>query len=493
MKLVFLIFLLLFASYSKADVVDSFGTRWPIPSWNVASDREERMSTPECRNFVKFSTKSKKFLTDGLVVIKDGKLQYENYEKHYGPNIPHALWSVSKTITGILLGIAVRDHKITMDQNLNEFYPRSDAQPQYQNVKIKNLFYLDTGFIWDESYGGDVSKSSVINMLYGNGHRDMVDYVSSQKIITKGPGYLFNYSTGTPTITMGILKNVYGEDYNEMPWKNLFNPIGMTNVHFERDEKEVFNGGAAVFATPRDMARIGYLYLNKGLLNGKEILPQDWIDKTLTVSPGYLSKGTVIRDITDDGVFGGSIWLNRIVKKGFGKPFPTLPEDMFLAMGQFGQYIVILPTQKMVIARTGYDEDDGPAVDKFVSLALSCFADPDYPKGKIIPLPSYDQTGIPSMIQTLKTGLKSNILQAAVAKSICSCHFISGIDTKTCIAHSNIPYAKELTVISIKDNIVYSEQSFLAKKLSKILNLSEEEVAKAVFNQKHPEFGCVLK
>ena len=97
------------------------------------------------------------------------------------------------------------------------------------------------------------------------------------------------------------------------------------------------------------------------------------------------------------------------------------------------------------------------------------------------------------MIQTLKTGLKSNILQAAVAKSICSCHFISGIDTKTCIAHSNIPYAKELTVISIKDNIVYSEQSFLAKKLSKILNLSEEEVAKAVFNQKHPEFGCVLK
>ena len=480
-------------SQGFADVIDATGTRWPTPDWNIAKNSDVRMSGQQCKDFLNFSMGTKKFLTEGLVVIKDGSLQYENYEGKYSKNSPHILWSVSKTITGALLGVAVRDGKISLDQHLNEFYPRPDFSDNYQEIKIKNLFYLDTGFVWDEYYSGDLRKSPVVNMLYAKGHADIMAYATAKAIIAEGPAYKFNYSTGTPAITMGVLKSVYGRDYDEMPWKSLFNPLSMTNVSFERDQQGVFNGGSSAFATPRDMAKIGYLYLNKGTWNGKEILPEEWIEKTLQVSPGYLSSGTVIRDITDDGVYGGSIWLNRAVKSGFGRPYPTSPDDMFLALGHYGQLIIVLPTQKMVIARTGYDKEYNSKIDEFVSRAISCFDDPNYPIGKVIPPPAYTRSTFPIVLKTLRSGLETNVIQSAVAKTICSCHFISGLDIKTCLARSNIPAARLLSSVTIDNNVVYSEQSKLAKFLVKFFGIGSITRAEASFDINHPEFGCTLK
>jgi CubicO group peptidase (beta-lactamase class C family) len=477
----------------KADIVDASGTRWPIPGWQIAENSKARMSSKQCTDFIKFSTHSKKFLTEGLVIIKDGKLQYEEYEDKYSAETPHILWSVSKTITGALLGIAVRDGKISLDQNLNEFFPNPKAEYNYQKIKIENLFYLDTGFIWDEFYSGDIKKSPVLTMLYDKGHNNITEYAIHKKIIPEGPGYKWNYSTGTPVITMGVLKSIYGSDYDDMPWKSLFNPLGMINIRFERDSQGVFNGGSSAFATPREMAKIGYLYLNKGRWNGKEILPEEWINKTQQVSPGYLSNGTKIRDITDDGVYGGSIWLNRAVKSGFGKPYPHSPDDMFMALGHYGQMIVVLPTEKMVIARTGYDQEYNSKVDEFVSRAIACFDNPNHPIGKNIPPPPYSKTSISTIFNTLKSGLQTNLLQAAVAKTVCSCHFISGLDIDTCVLRSNIPIAKQLTTVEIKNNTVYSTQSRFARFLIKIFGLQPEKIARASFDQLHPEFGCTLK
>ena len=330
-------------------------------------------------------------------------------------------------------------------------------------------------------------------MLYGVGHKDIMSFTTGKEIISEGPGYQFNYTTGTPAITMGALKNVYGSEYDEMPWKSLFNPLGMKNITFERDEQGVFNGGSAVFATPRDMAKIGYLYLNKGMWNGKEILSADWIKKTLEVSPGYLSEGTVIKSINFQGVFGGSMWLNRKVKTGFGKPFPTLPEDMFFARGRYGQLIIMLPTQKMIIVRTGHDFEYNSKLDEFVSRAISCFDDPKYPIGKYIPQPKSTVITLPRMMKTLTSGLQSNLIPSAVAKTICSCHFITGLDLDTCMARSNIPAAKILTAVTIKDNSVYSEQSKLSKIFVKGLGVMTPKIAQASFDINHPEFGCTLK
>ncbi len=493
MKHFFLAFYLSLSFSASADIMDDSGTRWPVPDWHITDKMTERIQSPQCQDFLTFSTKSKKFLTEGLVIIKNGTLVYEGYDSKYRFSTPHILWSVSKTITGAILGTAVRDGKISLEQRLNEFYPHPNASAVYQEIKIKNLFYLDTGFLWNEYYAGDVKKSPVLNMLYGNGHKDIAAYAISKDILPEGPGFQWNYSTGTPAITMGILKKVFGNDYDDMPWKVLFNPLSMTHVTFERDHLGVFNGGSSVFATPREMAKLGYLYLNRGKWNGKEILPEEWIDKTLQVSPGYISDGTVIRDISEDGVYGGSIWLNKEVKKDFGRPYPTSPEDMFLALGHYGQMIVILPTQKMVIARTGYDQEYNSKIDEFVSRAISCFDDPNYPIGKYIPPPPYSKMTFLKVFNTLRSGLQTNLIQAAVAKTVCSCYFVSGLDIKTCVARSNIPVAKYLAKVSIKDNVVYSEQTNLAKLFVNVFGFQSEKRAEARFNNKRQEFGCILK
>ncbi|MGZ3789035.1 MAG: serine hydrolase domain-containing protein [Bacteriovorax sp.] len=463
-------------------------TKWPSPEWTVDRDQAEKMGAPLCEEFAHFSTQSKNFKTEGLVVIKDGELKYEYYDSAYNAQKPHALWSVSKTITGALLGTAVNEGKIDLEQGLFEFYPRPIYGDLYERIKIKNLFYLDTGFIWDEYYFGDVKKSPVITMLYGKGHKDMAKYAAASDIIQEGPGYEFNYTTGTPTITMGVLKNIYGKNYDQMPWKNFFDPIGLKNVIFEKDATGTFNGGASVFATPRDMAKIGYLYLNHGLWNGTQVLSKEWIKKTLTVSPGYLSSGTVINDITDDGVFGGSIWLNVPAKAGFGRPYPVSPQDMFLAMGHYGQLIIVLPTQKMVIARTGYDMEYNPYVDEFVTRAISCFADPNYQVGKYIPPPKREKE-LKTALLTLKTGIKNNIFQPTVAKTICSCHFNSGLDVDTCLKRSNIPEADKLTSVYVSENGVSVKASWLGSKLG----LKRDYTSRAVWDKTHPEFGCTLQ
>lgn len=467
--------------------------RWPVPDWEINKDNEQTMGLPQCQAFVNYSMKQKDFNTDGLVVIKDGMLQYESYSSHYDENKPHILWSVSKTITGMLLGTAVKEGKVNLNQMLSEFYPPAKKNKNYEKITLNNLLYLDAGFLWSEFYSGDVKNSSVVNMLYGKGHMDMAAYAANRPVISEGPGYEWNYSTGTPTITMGVLKKAYGKDYDQMPWKNLAEPLGLSHFTFERDPSGTFNGGALSFATPREMAKIGYLLLNNGKWINKTILTEDWMKKMLTVSPGYLSHGTIIKDITDDGVYGGSIWLNTAVKPGFGKPYPYSPENMFLAIGHYGQLIIVLPSQKMVIARTGFDKDYNGRIDEFVTRAISCFADPTYPLGKYIPAPKSDKGPLSGILETLKSGIAANILQPTLAKNLCSCHFVSGLSVKDCYDRSYVPLAKTFATVSLEKHGGVTTVSATPTWLGRKLGLDSKDLPVAHYEENHPEYGCTLE
>jgi CubicO group peptidase (beta-lactamase class C family) len=463
-------------------------TKWPIPDWEK-SINNTKLNSKTCIEFQKFSTENKKFLTEGLVVVKDGQIQYEYYDEKNNQNTAHALWSVSKTITGALLGIAVDEGKLDLEDELYHFIADPKDRPLYKEIKIKNLFYFDAGFIWDEYYSGDVRQSKVINSLYGVGHEDVVKFATSSELIPEGPGYKFNYSTGTPIITMGVLKKIYGSEYSNLPWNKLFNPLGIKSGYFERDHQGVFLGGSSAFATPRDMARIGYMYLHNGEWNGKTILSEDWISKTKSVSPGYLSEGTVIKDITTEGVYGGSIWLNVAAKKGLGRPYPHSPEDMLFARGHYGQMIIVLPSQNMVITRTGRDKEYNSRVDAFVSKAIACFHDSNYPTGEVIKPTVKTSVSIGDLLTTLKSSLRENIIQPAVAKTLCSCHFIGKLDYKTCYERSNIPLSQTLTNIVTDNNTVIAYPSFIAKHSG----FKNNAIAIAEFNTMNPKLGCTLK
>lgn len=485
------LFLLLWSSFQFVFAENISGT---FPDWDKA-ENSDQLNSIQCSDFRRFAVNSKDFNTEGLIVIKDGVLQYEHYDLLYGPNTPHILWSVSKTITATLLGIAEREGKINSENYLFDYYQQKKPDKNFKNIKIKNLLYLDTGMLWNEK-SHEVDENPLVAMLFGAGKNDMAQFASNQKIIKQGPGYRWNYSTGTPTITMGILKKIYGANDTQMPWRNLFNPLGMTSAVFEKDHSGTFIGGSATFATPRDMAKLGYLYLNKGKWNGEIILTEEWMKKMMSPSPGYISRGTVITDITKEGVYGGSFWLNQEVKKGLGKPYPHVPEDMYMALGLYGQFIIMLPTQKMIIVRTGYDNDYHYKIDEFISRAISCFDDPNYKIGISKLNPHNGNLGLSTLVRNVKNGLEANTLQGGIAKIICSCHYVSGIDIPTCIKRNNFSMTKLLTKVSARENPEPGGEVAIQVRLNRFARLFKLDYgnsAKAIYNPEFPQFGCTLK
>lgn len=474
---------------------NAFGetVKWPMPDWE-SQDNSARMESQVCKDFKKLAVNSDQFLTDGLIVIKDGMIQYEFYDSKNGPTTPHVLWSVSKTITGALLGIAERDGRISLERELNDFYPQRNNDPNYQKITLKNLLYMDAGFLWDED-NQEVDKNSVINMLYGRGHEDMASYATSKKIISEGPGFKWNYSTGIPTITMGVLKKIYEASDDKMPWRNLFNPLGMKNAVFERDQSKTFIGGSGVYLSPRDLAKLGYLYLNNGFWNGEVLLPPEWIQKMLTPSPGYVSPGTVINDVTKEGVYGGSIWLNREVKKGLGIPFPNAPEDMYMAIGFMGQLIIVIPSLKMIIVRTGHDLEYHSKLNEFISRSIQCFHDPNHKIGKSKPADPTVQMSLGKLIRNIKKSIDAKTLQGSIAKSICSCHYIQGQDIPTCMKRNNFTLSRLLTKITVRENKESNSEMSIQVRLARFARLFKIHYGnslKAVYNFEKPEYGCTL-
>ncbi|RPJ70979.1 MAG: class C beta-lactamase-related serine hydrolase, partial [Alphaproteobacteria bacterium] len=469
-------------------------SRWPLPDWETL-DNSNQMETKECRDFKKLAVNSDTFLTDGLVVIKDGLIHYEYYDSKHGPSTPHALWSISKTITGILLGITERDGRISFDSELTSFYSREKNDENYKKITVKNLFYMDAGYIWEEGIK-DTRENPLVNMLYGSGHKDMAIYAINRKLSKEGPTYKWNYSTGLPTITMGILKKIYGIEDDSMPWRSLFNPLGMNSAVFERDVSGTFVGGSSAFNTPRDLAKIGYLFLNNGIWNGEILLPSDWIQKMLTPSPGYLSPGTIIKDITKVGVYGGSIWLNKETKKGKGRPYPNVPEDMYMALGFMGQLLIILPSQKMIIVRTGHDSEYHSKTNEFISRAIQCFHDPNHKIGKSRPGNNPLEMSIGKLIRNVKNAIQANTLQGSIAKTICSCHYVTGLDIPACIKRNNFTLAKLLTKITVTETKEFTGEMSINVKLSKFARLFKHhrgDPVKAYYDPMRAEFGCTLK
>jgi len=467
-------------------------TSWPVPDWEKEVN-EEQLKTPQCEEFVDYATKTKKYLTDSLVVIKDGKIRYEYYDEKNGINKPHILWSVTKTLTGVLLGTAVRDGRISLNQAVDEYYPEANPSRNYPKVSLKNLLYLDAGYVWHEGLF-DATENPVVSMLYGLGHNDMAYYTASRRLISQGPGYRWNYSTGLPTLTMGILKKVYGDEYDLMPWRNLFYPLGIQNASFEKDLSGTFIGGANSYATSRDLAKIGYLFLNNGRWKDETILPPEWMNIMLTPSPGYVSPGTVIYDVQKTGVYGGSLWLNKEVKKGQGKPYPYSPGDMYAAIGYMGQNLIVLPSQKMILVRTGYDHAFNDRLDAFVTRALSCFHNP---KIKIAPVQKFEhpKISIGKIFKNIRNIFQARTLQNSIAKIVCSCHLVMGVDIPTCLKRHDFGVTKHITKINVKESFEMDGNISIGVRLSGLSRIFSRNkyTAKAYYDPQLPEYGCTLK
>lgn len=214
---------------------------------------------PVCREFFKRAAKGFGELawekTSSLVVIKNQNVRLEYYDQSLGitSETPMKLWSGSKSIATLILGTAVLEGKLQLEDPLEKYLPFDSSRSpgwkaeDYARIRIHDLMNMTSGFEWteiDETFSF-LKKISPLWMLYSSASKDTTGFVLSRPMDPRGPG-IYNYSSGDFSLMMAVLKKVYGPSYREMPWKNLFEPLGITSAHIEMDDAGVFVAGASI-------------------------------------------------------------------------------------------------------------------------------------------------------------------------------------------------------------------------------------------------------
>ena len=271
-------------------------------------------------------------ITRGVVVIQNNQIIAEHYKSGFDKDTRQQSWSTAKGFVQALIGIAVRDGHLSLDDKA--LLPEWQGDDPRAEITIGHLLHMASGLEFDEAYANP--NSHVDQMLFNQG--DMGKYAASRKLINR-PGTVSQYSSGTANILSNILRarlEAAGVSYHAFPKKELFDKIAMSSAVFEVDAAGNFIGSSYIYATPRDFAKFGQLYLQNGQWQGEQILPKDWVEYTRQSAPGTGGKY-------------GSHWSLNLGQK----TMPGLPEDVIHLGGNDGQMIVVIPSKNAVIVRMG--------------------------------------------------------------------------------------------------------------------------------------------
>jgi CubicO group peptidase (beta-lactamase class C family) len=264
-----------------------------------------------------------------FIVLHKGVPVAEAYKPQFSMHTRFLSWSMAKSFTNALVGILVRQGRVDINKPAGLEQWNNDER---KSITLNNLMQMQSGLKWNEDYG---NRSDVTLMLHYES--DMARY-AWEKPEVHPAGSFWYYSSGTTNIVSYIIRKQFTNDssYYSFADKELFNMTGMPDVVFEVDASGTRVGSSYLYATARDYARFGLLYLNDGVFNGKRILPEDWVKYSTTVAS------------ESNGLYGSFFWLNR------SRKLPSAPEDMFACDGHDGQHIYILPTQQLVVVVLGY-------------------------------------------------------------------------------------------------------------------------------------------
>jgi CubicO group peptidase (beta-lactamase class C family) len=276
--------------------------------------------------------------TRAVVVVRDGQLVAERYAAGFPARMPLQGWSMAKSITNALVGILVREGRLRLDAPAPVEEWRQDER---RHITINHLMQMSSGLAFAEEYGGLLSDVTRMLFLEPGAGR----YAATLPLASK-PGTAWAYSSGTTNILSRIIREAVGgslSDYWAFPRKQLFDRIGARSVVLEPDATGVFVGSSFDYATARDWARLGLLYLNDGVWNGERILPEGWVRYSVTPAPA-----------AHDGNYGAQIWLNA--GRDGKRPFPRVPADMYYFSGFEGQTVAVIPSRRLVAVRLGVSQ-----------------------------------------------------------------------------------------------------------------------------------------
>jgi CubicO group peptidase (beta-lactamase class C family) len=281
--------------------------------------------------------------TRAVVIMKDGRIIAERYADGVNVDTPLLGFSATKSVTSALTGILVRQGKLALDQPAPVAAWRDPNDPRHA-ITIDQLLRHTAGLGLGSSLEASLGSAfEPVNQMKFE-EPDMAAYAESIRLAT-APGTAWSYHDGNYLILSRLIENAVGgrpSDYLRFARDELFVPLGMRHVTIEFDGSGTPEGSSQMLASARDWARFGQLYLDDGVVGGRRILPEGWVKYSASPTPDAFVG------------YGAGFWTNLGNSRGANYRLGEgWPRDAFMAKGTIGQYVIIIPSQHLVIARFG--------------------------------------------------------------------------------------------------------------------------------------------
>jgi CubicO group peptidase (beta-lactamase class C family) len=271
-------------------------------------------------------------LNYAFLVMHRDTLVYEYYADGINASMPMGGWSMAKSVTGLLIGIAIKQNLLDIEEK--SLFDEWKKDPRAE-ITVKNLLQMNSGLRWNESYG---AVSDVTTMLFLEDNA--VEY-ASKKSLQNDVATHWSYASGTTNLLSGLLRIKISNDeaYQLFPYQSLFAPLGMKSAILELDNSGNFIGSSYLYANPYDWLKLGQFCLNNGEIGGMKFLPEHWLKDAITPAAG------------SNGKYGYQLWLNKN-----GVDIQGAPENMYAFHGYQGQRMYILPDEDLIILRFGTEK-----------------------------------------------------------------------------------------------------------------------------------------
>jgi CubicO group peptidase (beta-lactamase class C family) len=344
---------------------------WPTDAWRPLDPAKLGFDATKLSKAVDFNTSYSS--TQAVFVVRHGYVAAEKYFGNFSAATTHESYSMAKSFASGLVGIAIAEGKLksTMDEKICEYYPMqwdcSATSDPRSRITLDHAMNLTTGLMWQENWR---STYRGVNDAY---NLNLLDTVLS-RTSAEEPGKTKRYSTGDPALLSGVLQKVTGMTAYDYGKQKIFDVIGAKSIRWNLDTAGRTTTYAGLQATAADYARYGYLYLQRGNWDGKQVVPSDWIEHT--------TQG--MQPCEDWNQY---LWhINPPVRLGPQEPSCTdfyckptaladLPPEAYFAEGVNGQFIFIVPSSDLVAVRLASDQSGSEHWDEFALGFLSALLD----------------------------------------------------------------------------------------------------------------------
>ncbi|MHA2353262.1 MAG: serine hydrolase domain-containing protein [Candidatus Thorarchaeota archaeon] len=343
-------------------------TYFPDDDWESTTPEEQEMSSSVLDEMIQHIEDVSAPMR-GLIVTRNGYIVKEDYWAYNTNRTPFHIFSCTKSFTGTLVGIAIKEGFIdNVSQRVIDFFPGmtiENLDARKENMTLEHVLTMTTGLDWNEWNNSYFDPTNMYNQMFGSSNP--IQFFLNLPM-AYDPGEQWMYTTGASHLLSAIIQETTTMTTREFAEEYLFDPLNMTIGGWNIDSQGINNGGTQLYVTARAMAKLGLLYLNNGSWDGQEILPEDWTNQTSSphanIAPGM--------------DYGYQWWIDT-------------PDGSYHAAGSEGQYIYVFPDFNVVISMTAHADEPGEDIHEDILQYILSSIDEYEPStpgggGDILPL-----------------------------------------------------------------------------------------------------------